>query len=62
MDGWWTEVEAAVRMALADHGELSVTEVASSLGVSEAAAASLLGVLASNGTIRIVRVAMPSAR
>jgi hypothetical protein len=62
MDGWWTEIEAAVCDALRARGELSVTDVATHLGVSESAAASLLGVLAAGGSVRIVRVAAPPAR
>jgi predicted ArsR family transcriptional regulator len=62
MDRWWTEIEAAVRDALHERDELSVTDVAARLGVSESAAASLLGVLAADGRIRIVTVAGPAGR
>ena len=60
MDGWWTEIEASVGAALQQHGEMSVAEVAVSLGVSESAAASLLQVLAAAGGVRIVRIAAPN--
>src|SRR5262245_20793035 len=59
MDGWWTDIEATVRAALQEHSELSVGEVATALGVSEPAAASLLRVLAADGMVRIVRSASP---
>jgi predicted ArsR family transcriptional regulator len=59
MDGWWSDIEANVGAALREHGELSVGEVARSLGVSESAAASLLQVLAAGGSVRIVRIAAP---
>ena len=59
MDGWWSDIEANVGAALREHGELSVAEVAVSLGVSESAAASLLQVLAAAGGVRIVRIAAP---
>jgi hypothetical protein len=62
MDRWWNEIESAVRDALHERDELSVTEVAAHLDVSETAAASLLGVLAADGRIRIVTVAGPTRR
>jgi DNA-binding IclR family transcriptional regulator len=57
MDGWWEEIESAVLEALRETPELAATEIARRLGIPEAGAASLLGVLAANGTVRIVRVA-----
>jgi predicted ArsR family transcriptional regulator len=62
MDGWWADIEAHVGAALREHGELSVAQVAAALGVSEAAAASLLQVLAGDGRVRIVRIAAVSGR
>lgn len=57
MDGWWDEIESTVREALREQPELATAEVARRLGIPEAGAASLLGVLAANGIVRIVRVA-----
>jgi hypothetical protein len=62
MDGWWTEIEAAVGAALREHGELSVAELALALDLPESAAASLLHVLAADGRVRIVRIAEPGVR
>jgi DNA-binding transcriptional ArsR family regulator len=56
MDGWWSEVEAVVGRALEHSSEVCTGEIALRLGVSEAAAASLLGVLAGAGVVRITRI------
>jgi predicted ArsR family transcriptional regulator len=57
MDGWWDEVHAVVQKCLDRRGEVTAAEVATNLGVSEAAATSLLGLLAAEGNIRITRIA-----
>ena len=56
MDGWWHEVEVVVRQALEQSSEVCTGEIALRLGISEAAAASLLGVLAGAGVVRITRI------
>jgi hypothetical protein len=56
MDGWWREVETVVCRALEHNSEVCTGEIASRLGISEAAAASLLGVLAGAGVVRITRI------
>ena len=56
MDGWWHEVEAVVRQSLEHNSEVCTGEIALRLGISEAAAASLLGVLAGAGVVRITRI------
>jgi DNA-binding transcriptional ArsR family regulator len=56
MDGWWDEVEAVVRHALEHSSEVCTGEIALRLGISEPAAASLLGVLAGAGVVRITRI------
>lgn len=56
MDGWWDEVEAVVRHALEHSSEVCTGEIALRLGISESAAASLLGVLAGAGVVRITRI------
>ena len=62
MDGWWDEVEAVVRDALEHGDEVSAVDIAQRLGVSEAAASSLLGTLASCGSLRILSIGGPIKR
>ena len=53
MDDWWSEIDTEVLALLEDGRPASPAELGRRLGLSEAAAASLLWCLASEGKIRI---------
>jgi hypothetical protein len=53
MDGWWQDVEREIIACLRDHGPASPDLVARRLGMSEAAATSLIAALACEGKVRI---------
>ncbi len=56
LDGWWRELDDAVLACVAERGETSPDEIGRRLGISEAAAVSVLGMLAREGRVRIARV------
>ena len=56
MDTWWSEIDDAVLACLGETGEMSPDEIGRRLGMSDAAAISVLGMLAQEGRVRIVRV------
>jgi DNA-binding Lrp family transcriptional regulator len=58
MDGWWNEIEVEILSWLQRDGELTPSELGRHLGLSASATASLLAILASNGKVRITRVAV----
>ena len=45
MDGWWTEIEAEIRVIVQRHPALTLEELARHLGVSQSGTASILRVL-----------------
>jgi len=57
LEDWWSGIEREVHECLDRHGELSPAELGRQLGMPEAATASLLALLSTNGKIRISRVA-----
>lgn len=59
MDGWWTEIEEQVQRCLERNGGMSPAELARQLGLSEAAVASVLSLLAHEGKLRIAQVELP---
>ena len=54
---WWA-VDREILGCLAEHGSMSVTEIAGELHLSEGEATSLLATLASEGKVRICNVAL----
>ena len=52
-DEWWTELEAEVLRCLEGRGAVPPVEIANKLGMSEAAAASLLAIMAREGRVKI---------
>jgi len=56
MEQWWSELDDAVLACLSAPGGMSPEEIGRRLGMSEAAAVSVLGMLAREGRIRITRV------
>jgi hypothetical protein len=56
MDGWWGEVEAEILACLREQGSTSTAVIARHLKMSEAAAISLLALLAGEGKLRIEAV------
>ena len=59
MDGWWTEIDDAVRSCLERHGAMTPADIARQLGLSEGAVGSVLSLLAQEGKLRIARVELP---
>jgi hypothetical protein len=57
VDGWWEDIEREIVQCLEQYGELSPSDIGKHVGLSEASIASLLGVLAVGGAVRIARVA-----
>lgn len=57
MDGWWDDIEREILGCLAVSGEVPCDELAAKLGMSEEAVASVLRVLAADGSVKITRVA-----
>ncbi len=55
-DSDWWEVDREILECLADHGAMSVTEIARRLQLSEGEATSLLAMLAREGRVRICQV------
>lgn len=59
MDDWWTGIDKEVLACLNGNRETSPAAVGRRLAVSEAAAASLLSMLAAEGRVRICLVGLP---
>ena len=55
---WWGELDDAIVQCLAAHGSMTPVEMGQQLGMSAAAVVSLLGRLAQEGKVSIVRVAL----
>lgn len=56
MEEWWSELDDAVLACLQEPGGMSPGEIGRRLSISEAAAVSVLGMLAREGRVRIARV------
>jgi len=56
VEKWWSELDDAVLACLGEPGGVSPEEIGRRLGMSEAAAVSVLGMLAQVGRVRIARV------
>jgi hypothetical protein len=56
VDGWWTDIEREIDEWMGVLGDCTPAELGKHLGMSEAATASLICVLAAEGTLRISRV------
>jgi DNA-binding Lrp family transcriptional regulator len=56
-EDWWASVDAETLRCLIEHGPMSPNELGKRLGMSEDAAASLLGHLVREGRARICLVA-----
>ncbi|OGK98156.1 MAG: hypothetical protein A3E31_18235 [Candidatus Rokubacteria bacterium RIFCSPHIGHO2_12_FULL_73_22] len=56
MDKWWSEIDDAVLACLSGTGGMSAHEIGRRLGMSEAAAVSVLGMLAQEGRVRLAHV------
>ena len=52
-DEWWKDLEDDVMRCLEGRGAVPPDEIASKLGMSEAAAASLLAIMAREGRVKI---------
>jgi hypothetical protein len=59
MDGWWSEIDQAVRDCLARRGPMTPAELGRYLALSESAVASVLSLLVQQGRLRITRVELP---
>ena len=59
MDDWWTALDDDVVRCVARDGVATPTDIALELGMSEAAAGSLLAMLIREGRLRIALVALP---
>jgi len=59
MDDWWTDLDNEIVTYVNSHGAVASTDVARELGISEAAAVSLLGMLARESKIRLQLSALP---
>jgi hypothetical protein len=59
MDGWWTAVESDLMTCLKRRGQTTPADVGLALGISEAAAMSLLAMLVTEGKVRISLVELP---
>jgi len=55
-DDWWTDMEEDVLRCLEGRGSVPPIEIAGKLGMSEAAATSLLVILAREGKVKISSV------
>lgn len=55
MDDWWSEMDDAVLACFIESGESSPDEIGRRLGMSPEAAGSMLGMLAQQGRVRILR-------
>lgn len=55
-DDWWTDMEEDVLRCLEGRGSVQPVEIAGKLGMSEAAATSLLAILAREGKVKISSV------
>jgi DNA-binding IclR family transcriptional regulator len=53
MDDWWKDFEEDILRCLAGRDAVSPTDVARKLGIPEAAATSLLAIMAREGKVRI---------
>lgn len=60
--GWLDEIEEEVVSCLCDRGKTSVRELASGLGISEAAALHYVYLLASEGRLTIERIVVAPGR
>ena len=56
MDDWWKDMEEDVLRCLEGRGSVQPVEIAGKLGMSEAAATSLLTILAREGKVKISSV------
>jgi predicted ArsR family transcriptional regulator len=56
MEQWWSELDDAILACLSEPGGMSPREIGRRLGISEAAAVSVLGMLAQEGRVRIAHV------
>jgi DNA-binding Lrp family transcriptional regulator len=56
MDDWWDEIDSAVMSCLRSRGPMAPSEIGRALGMSEAAAASVVTALAKQGKVRICLV------
>ena len=59
MDDWWTDLDNEIVTYVNSHGAVACTDVARELGISEASAVSLLGMLARDSKIRLQLSALP---
>lgn len=55
---WWHEIDSAIVNCLVDRGPMTPADVGQALGMSIGAVTSLLGRLAQEGKISILRVAL----
>jgi transcription initiation factor IIE alpha subunit len=60
MTDWWSELDDEIVNCLVDRESLTPAELSRKVGMSTEAVTSLLGRLAQEGRIAIVRVARPS--
>lgn len=59
MDGWWSEIDDAVRECLERNGSMTPAEIGRQLHLSESAVTSVVSMLAQEGRVRIERVELP---
>ncbi len=61
IDDWWDDLTADLMQHLDDRGAVSPAELGQMLHISEAAASSLVSLLAQEGKVRICLVELPTA-
>jgi hypothetical protein len=61
MEDWWRTLDEDMIRCVARDGVATPTDIALELGMSEAAACSLLAMLVREGRLRIALVAVPAA-
>lgn len=61
MDNWWSEIDDAVIDCLRSRGPMAPTEIGTALGMSEAAAVSVVSALGKEGKVRICLVELSPA-
>lgn len=59
MDGWWNEIDEAIRTCLEENGAMTTGDLARRLGLSEGAVTSAVSLLAQEGKLRIAQVELP---
>ena len=57
-ESWWDAIDGEILDCLREHGSATVGELSEELGLSEGAATAFLAMLAREGRVRILQVAL----